>query len=112
MTYIKNGKEKIVRCECAGHLLSVERWNCDEISLTVWYERTDKTTLWDRIRLAFNILRGRAAHLHDVILSENNCRELGEFCIELADNPCIPRDELPTTEEVIKANIKLERVPL
>ena len=76
----------VIKCHCSGHLVDVETWTDPDdeyemyIMLLYEYANWGNDSLWQKIKTAFNILRGRKCLSGDVVLDGE---EMTKFINEL-----------------------------
>lgn len=88
-------EEKVLKCECScgcGEEIKIKSFNFGDtkqyyLSLCAeqYYAKQNGIfkTIWHRIKTAFKILRGKEYKLTDIVLDENDMKELKEIIKEM-----------------------------
>lgn len=75
-------EELLVPCECLSEILRIERWSDEEgqVSMQLYkYFSVDNISFWRRVKMAFEVLRGREINTADIIISKENWNKIKNF---------------------------------
>lgn len=87
----KWGLKLFAKCKCHAHAIEISWFQNDdgayddEIFLNVWHHGHQGYTLWERIKMAWQVLTGRTIEVEEIILDREEAKQLGEALVKAAE---------------------------
>ena len=84
---MSNNKEHTVKCKCGGHMITIDADTTEkfpDIYINLWYQAgIEDGRFLTRLKRMWDILTDNRIFLYDVLLSQKDAKELGEFLIRV-----------------------------
>lgn len=75
--------EEFFMCECNSEVLVTQKYDDDDfIYVAIHSHGYRKMNLWERIKYAFNYIKTGRAYEDEIVLSNDNANDLGEWLIK------------------------------
>ena len=102
LTKEKWGWNIFAKCECHAHAVEISWFRGDDgtyedrVYLNFWHHGHQDYTLWERIKMAWRILRGRTVEIDEIILDREETKQFGEALVKATEE--LPKAVLEEAE--------------